>query len=244
MDAGDHAGSEDLHDSLGFEGLAVVEDESSGEADGVGLVGGASGGFGGGGDDGESLRRVEAHAGGDPAVADLSDDLHRAGAVGGDVDGDEVVEVEELGVLAVDEADPALLAGDVVGVEHVLAVEQSAHLLGVLAVAGDRVGGQAHGVASGVAGADAEDDASGRQLVERGDGGGGDRGDAVGGDGDQGAELDRRGVVRGEGHGRVDVGVDELGVVEPGVGEAGGLGALDFLPGVDPAGDSDSVVHG
>ena len=243
VDPRNHAWSEDPGHALGSERLAVLQHQTGGQADGVRLLCGATGSLCGGGDHGEALLGVEAHAGRDPAVADLPDHLHRPRTVGGHVDRDEIVEVEELRVLPMDQADPALLPGDVVGVEHILAIEQSAHLLRILEVALDWIGGQAHGVAPGVSRADAEDDPARRQLVQRRHRRGRHRRNPVGRNRNQGAQFDRRRVMRGQRHRRIDVGVDQLRVIEPGVSESGRLGPLDLLVRIDPTRDANAVMH-
>ena len=82
------------------------------------------------------------------------------GAVGGDVDGDVILDVVEVGMIGVNQANPGLAAGHVVGVQDVFAVEQVAHLLRVLSELCHGVGGQAHRVAARVAGTEREDGAS------------------------------------------------------------------------------------
>ena len=102
---------------------------------------------------------------------------------------------------------------------------------------------QAHRAAAGEAGADAEHDAPGRQLVQRGECSGRDRCDAVGRDQHAGAELDARGLHRRRRHGDERIGTQHLRVEEPGVGEAKLLGAAHQAPGVGGGGDGDAELH-
>ena len=103
---------------------------------------------------------------------------------------------------------------------------------------------KAHGAAAGEAGADAEMDAAGGELVERGEGVGGDGGDAVGRDEDAGAEMDARGLHGAGGHGDERVRAEHLRVVEPGMVEAEFLRPPDQAPGIRGGGNGDAEFHG
>ena len=77
----------------------------------------------------------------------------------------------------------------------------------------------AHRAPPGKAGADTEDDASGRERVERRKAVGGLRRNAIGGDQHPGTELDAAGIGRRQGHQHHRIGGDHLTVFEPRGGE-------------------------
>jgi len=58
-----------------------------------------------------------------------------------------------------------------------------------------------------------------------------------------GAQPDARRPHRGCHHGHEHIGVEELGVVEPRVGEAELFGALDNLPGIRRRGQRNTEIH-
>ena len=89
---------------------------------------------------------------------------------------------------------------------------------------------ESHGAAAGEAGADAEIDPAGGEFVQRGEGAGGDGGDAVGGNENAGAETDARGFYRRRAHGNEAIGAEHLRVVEPSMREAEFFRALDGFP--------------
>ena len=136
-----------------------------------------------------SARCPPAAANGDPAVADLADCGERLRRVGGDVDRNRVVEVDHADLaVAAEKTDPALALALLV--QHVLAGEQTAHLADVLHHAGAPAAAGMPMVLRPVKPVPTtEDDATRRQRVDRRDGAGGHRRDAVAGNGDQRAEA-------------------------------------------------------
>src|SRR5277367_2478888 len=116
-----------------------------------------------------------------------------------------------------EKADHALALA--LAVEHFFAAQQLAAHLDVLAHTLEPDGRQAHRVASGKAGANTQYRTAWREEVDGRDRMRSDRLDAIGGDRHAGAELDSLRMFGGERQAYVDVAVDHLRIVKPGVAE-------------------------
>ena len=124
-----------------------------------------------------------------------------------------------------------------------LLTQQRGHDADVLLEGGQLDRAHAHGAPPGEARADADVDAPGRQLVERGEGVGCHRRDAVGWDQHAGAQANARGLDRRRAHGDEAVRAEHLRVVEPGMGEAEILRPLRQLPRVGRGCHGYSELH-
>ena len=177
---------------------------------------------------------------GDPSVADLARELERLGAVGRDVNRNRILEID-ITVIGMEKADRALALA--LAVHHFLAAQQLAAHLDILAHPFELDRRQAHRIASGKAGADTQHRAARREQVDGRDRMGGDRLDAVGGNRHAGAELDSLRMLGGEREAYVDVAVDHLRIVKPGVTEAVILGYHQVFPGIRTGRVCDREFH-
>ena len=158
----------------------------------------------------------------DPAGAEPGRQRPRSRTGGGEVERDRIARVDQAEI-GVEQADQAVLAFDL-GFDGLFA-QQCRDDPGIFFQLRQPDRAEPHRPPPGKAGADAEIDPSGRQLVERGKRVGRHRGDAVGRDQDPGAEPDMAGLDRRHGHRDKRVGAQHLGVVEPGAAEPQLLGA-------------------
>src|SRR5208282_2408932 len=124
---------------------------------------------------------------GDPSVAQLTCEFDRLGAIGRDVNWNPVLDID-VAAFGMQEANPSLAVARVE--QHLIAAEQRAAALYVLAKAIERNRRQAHRIAPGESGADTQHRAARRELVDGRDRMSGDRLDAVGWNRNAGAELD------------------------------------------------------
>ena len=122
-----------LHDPLRGERLALAQHAGRGQLDGVGLFVDPPHARRARLDRRKGVRHPLPAARRHPAVAQLADHLQRARPIGRDVERNRVRDVDEILVGGVNQANPALRARHVVAEQHVLAVEQVAHLARVLA---------------------------------------------------------------------------------------------------------------
>ena len=185
---------------------------------------------------------VRAH----PPVAVGAGRLERQRAVGGDVDRHRMADVDEARV-GMQEADVGALASLGAVSQRIvdfLAVQQRAQHAQVFAEGAglDRV--LAHDTHRGVAGADAQEGAAGRQLVDGGDRMRGDRRQPHAGHRHAGAEPDARSVGRRQRQHGVGIGIEHLQIGRPGGVVAHRL-EIDEQPPVRYARDDrDSEFHG
>ncbi|CAN5727786.1 hypothetical protein BH10PSE6_BH10PSE6_41620 [soil metagenome] len=177
----------------------------------------------------------------DAAVAVGARAPERQRAVGGDIDRYRMLDIDKAPV-GMQEADLLPLAVQLVldllavqeGTQHTQILAEGARLHRVLA----------HHAHRGVAGADAEEGAAGRELVNGGDRVRRDRGESHRRHGDAGAEPDARGVGRRERQHRIGVRVEHLRIGRPGAVVAHRLEVDEELPVRDARNDGDTEFHG
>jgi len=129
------------------------------------------------------------------------------------------------------------------GVLNRLAMQQRAHNFQVLAELGDRHWVLPHHAHRGVPGADAQERAAGRDLVDARDGVRGDRRQTRASNRYPRTDLDPARIGRRQRERRVAVGPDHLRVRNPGSVEAQVLGVADELPLINVRVDTDSKFH-
>ncbi len=177
----------------------------------------------------------------DPASAELGDERPRARRRGGEPQRDRIPDIDQA-ELGIEQAQQAPLALDL-GRDGCAAQQRRDDADIFLEIPQpDRV--QPHCPPPGEAGADAEIDPSGGELVQRSQRIGGHRSDAVRRDQHAGAEPDSAGLQRGGRHRDERIGAQHLRVVEPGAGKAQFLGAPHDPPGFGVGRDRDRELHG
>jgi hypothetical protein len=186
------------------------------------------------------VHRPAARQAGDEPVADLSRQRLSFRAEAGDV--------ERHGVLEIDESMLAHLETDAVGlavqaVLDVLAAEEPAYGLDVLAKRSQTHRALTEQAHAGVAGAEAHEAAARRQTIDRRDAVGGHRSEAEPWNVHAGAQADRTSLVRRQREDGPAVRADHRAVGDPGVRVAEVLGARDVADLVDLRGH-DAEVHG
>ena len=128
-------------------------------------------------------------------------------------------------------------------VVNLFSAQEGAHNPQILTEGFDAHGLHPHDAHGGMAGAEAEEDATRRNLVNRGNGMGRDRSNAAAGNRDSAANMNPRGVMRGQSQGGIAVRPDHLGVRDPGAVIAQVLGVFHQLPIIDAGGEDNTKLH-
>ena len=129
------------------------------------------------------------------------------------------------------------------GVVNLFPAQKRPHNAQVLAEGLDAHGLHAHDAHGRMPGAEAEEDATRRNLIDRGNGMGRNRSDAAAGNRDSAANMNPRGMLRGQRQGGIAVRPDHLGVRDPGPIIAQVLGVFHQLPVIDAGGKDNAKLH-